>query len=120
MGNSGLQFTSINHIARRKLGLDIVEYCVADSIYHLGNWPDNPEPGWCTASKEYIGEFIGKSGRQVFRIVDKLEKKLLVDRDMNGNLRATRLWYDEVVKIAEEHKRMRRIIRQKTGDEAKG
>lgn len=108
--NSGLQFTSINHVARKKLGLNLVEYAVVDSIYHLGNYRDNPNPGWCTASKEYIGDFIGYSGRQVFRIVDKMIKKGLIERDEAGNLIASQEWYETVQKPAEEHKKMRRLI----------
>ena len=38
-------YTVISHTKRIELGLNVMEYCVADTIYHLGNNPRNKMKG---------------------------------------------------------------------------
>ncbi|MCC6864573.1 MAG: hypothetical protein IT280_00270 [Ignavibacteria bacterium] len=61
----GVKFTTIEHVAREELSLDLTEYAIADSIYHLSNGPSNKVPGWCFASKVYLARFIGRKPRQI-------------------------------------------------------
>ena len=73
------QYTIINHSARIKFGLTIIEYCVADSIRVIGN--TNPdENGWIQTSKKYLSNFLHCNDRSVYRALDTLEKKGLIER----------------------------------------
>jgi CRP-like cAMP-binding protein len=85
------RFTSILHNAREKLGLSLLEYCVADSIYILCNNPDRDirKLGWCYASKEYLGKFIGITDRAVYKIINRLIKKGIIEKNDKKYLKAT-------------------------------
>ena len=107
---SQLQYTIINHTARQGLGLTMMEYCVADSIYHLSNNPKSN--GICTASKKYLADFLGISERYVFEIINGIhnkketkqgliEKGIVVnmnpDDKQHPALKTTSLWYDTTI-----------------------
>ncbi|KPJ86762.1 MAG: hypothetical protein AMS17_11060 [Spirochaetes bacterium DG_61] len=73
------RYTIINHSARSKFGLTIIEYCVADSIRVIGkiNPDDN---GWIQTSKKYLSEFLNCTDRSVYNALNTLEKKGLIER----------------------------------------
>lgn len=93
-----LNYTVINHLARKKLDVSINEYLVADCIYQLSNNPKSITPGWSYASKEYIASFLGLSRATVFRAIDSLVSAGLVDKSEEKNLlKTTEKWYNCVV-----------------------
>lgn len=93
-----INFTTINHVARIKMGLSLVEYCLADLIYNLSNSPKSSIPGWCYASKKTLSKNLDISEREVFRIVNKLiEKKLIEKQEDTNYLKITIDWYQLVV-----------------------
>lgn len=92
------KYTTVIHTARIKLAITCNEYCVADTIYHLSNNPSSKISGWCFASKETIARFMGISERGVYKIIDRLLEKELVEKDKETKwLRTTKKWYNTVV-----------------------
>jgi len=109
------RYTTIIHKVRLSLGMTCNEYCVADIIFALSNNPDSKVSGWCFASRETIGEFIGINESTVRRIVEKLiEKKLVEKEESLKYLRTTSLWYQSVVL---ERLKMKNISTCKTPDQ---
>ena len=108
--NRGVKFTTIDHVAREELNLDLTEYAIADSIYHLSNGPSNKVPGWCNASKEYLARFIGRKPRQVFNIINKLIKAGLIEKNEDLLLRTTEKWFETVVMRKDRMKAIRKEI----------
>ena len=93
-----LRYTFINHDVRNKLGLTLIEYCIADAIYHLSNNPSSKVVGWCYASKEYIADMLGTSRQTIFSNLNKLLSKGLIERDDDTkHVRTTDKWYKCVV-----------------------
>jgi DNA-binding MarR family transcriptional regulator len=93
-----LTYSLILHQARRKLQLTLMEYCVADSIYHLSNNPSSEVKGWCYASKDQIAKFLGTTSVTIFGNINNLIKKGLIEKDEETKyLRTTAKWYDNVV-----------------------
>ena len=76
-----------------------MEYCIADSIYHLSNNPKSEIKGWCFASKKHIAKFLGTDESRIFRTLPKLIKNGFVEKsdDVRGYLRTTQKWYDNIV-----------------------
>ena len=74
-------YTIIKHKVRIKLGITTLEYCVADTIYHLSNNPKNKMKGWCYASKDTIAENLGVTRQSIFTIVKKLIELDIVIKD---------------------------------------
>ena len=98
MGKEKLNYTLILHRVRQKLELSLMEYCIADSIYHLSNNPKNKITGWCYASKKNLAEFLGTSSATIFSNINRLIKKGLVEKDKETKyLQTTQKWYDNVV-----------------------
>jgi hypothetical protein len=96
--NQIIAYTIILHKIRKELKLTLMEYCVADCIYHLSNNPSSKILGWCYAPKGFIADFLETSSQTIFSIIDKLiEKKLLEKDEATKHLRTTSLWYDKVV-----------------------
>lgn len=97
----GLQYTVINHQARKKLKLTMMEYCIIDSIYNLSN---NPKyKGWCRSSLPYLAGFMGCDEKTVRRTKIKgINQDLLkIPGDKEGvqdnRITTTQLWYDTVI-----------------------
>ncbi len=86
------RYTLVLHSARKKLGITINEYCLADTIQKLsGN--RSLVPGWCYASKEHLGHALGVSRRSIHNMIDSMKKKKVVEVDSDtGYLRTTDLW----------------------------
>lgn len=106
-----VKFIAIDVKARDRLGLSNDMYAIADSVYHLSNHsPQNPHPGWCDASKIYLGEHAGVSRATVFRHLRVLEEKKLIQRGVNGLFRTTEKWYNMVVIAKETRARLKKNI----------
>lgn len=87
-----MAYTTIDHTVRKEFGLTLNEYAICDSIYYLSRG------GVCTASKEYLGEFIGIKRRAVHAILKKLQEKNLIEK-VKGGIRTTTLWDHAVLKM---------------------
>lgn len=93
-----VNFTTINHEARIKLGLSWHEYGLADLIYNLANNPKSSSPGWCYASKISLGQTLGFTERGVQKLVVKLIDAGLVERNEETKfLRTTNKWYKTAI-----------------------
>lgn len=93
-----LNFTTILHEARRKLGLSMNEYAVAELIYNLSNNPTSQYPNWCYASKKKLGAYLDLSEQSVHTILNKLVDLGLVEKHPETrHLRTTSKWYDSVI-----------------------
>jgi len=96
-----LQYTVINHKARKVLKLTVFEYCVFDSIYNLSN--DPKYKGWCVASLTYIADFLVCNEKTVRRAREKgiNEGLLKIPSNKKGlkdnRIATTQLWYDTVI-----------------------
>lgn len=92
-------YTLILHQARKKLRISTLEYCVADTVYHLANNPNSEIKGWCYAAKETIAGFLNISPRGAWKIIDRLIGWKLVERNKDDRryLRTTEKWYKNVV-----------------------
>lgn len=91
-------YTTILHQARQELKITTNEYCIADIIYHLSNNPKSKVQGWCYASRQAIGNFIGITKPSVLSIIERLEKKEIVEKDEETKyLRTTEKWFNTVV-----------------------
>jgi len=90
-----LQYTNIQHIPRKKWWLSLIEYCLADMIYHMSN---NPKYLWCIKSKESLSDDLWISRRSTFNTISKLIKIWLIEKDDSLKwLKTTQLRYDEFV-----------------------
>lgn len=93
-----LTYTVVLHQARKKLRLTLNEYCFVDTVYHLQNNPNSKVKGWCYASKAILGDYIGISEQSAHSIANKTIKMGLIEKDPDTRyLRATQLWYENVV-----------------------
>ena len=92
---SNLIYTNIQHIPRKKWGLSLNEYAIADMIYHLSN---NPDYKWCIMTKRDMAEEIGFSKNWILKLIERLIELWLVEKNpQTKHLRTTQLWYDEFV-----------------------
>ena len=93
----GPVYTVILHGPKQKLELTVNEYVLADSVHKLsGN--HSPIPGWCYASKGYLGKILGVSERSIFNLLKRLREKGVVDTHSarKNLLRTTKRWVDTV------------------------
>lgn len=87
------RYTMILHNVREKLGISINTYIVVDSIHKLSS--SNPNFPFCIMSKTEMGEFLGITGRTVFRCLNEAEERGLIERH-EGGLRASEKWIKTV------------------------
>jgi len=100
MKKETLTYNVIVHPIRKKLELSLLQYCVADSIYHLSNNPNSKIKGWCYASKTTIADLMGVSERCVFSNLKVLVEKNLIEKNEDSSyLRTTSKWYENVVLV---------------------
>lgn len=102
MENDKLNYTIINHAARAALGIGYTEYAVADIIYNFSSRPG--ANGWCSVSKEWIGEQFGVSKKRISNIISLLKKngivegkETIVNKSRGEALKTTTLWYETAV-----------------------
>lgn len=108
-----MNYTTINHDARKKISLSLTEYCVADLIYNIANDPESTTPGWCNASKEWVGRAFDLDRATIFRILHRLEEKKVIEWDKgSGKTRATAIWFNTVVVEREAAKQLRNATRK--------
>jgi hypothetical protein len=95
-----VNYTTINHTARKELGLTCNEYCVLDIIYHLSSNPKN-KSGWCSINQIKIADLIGFTREGVNKIEAKLEIQGFLEK--KGHLRkVTDKWYDKAIIKSEQ------------------
>lgn len=88
-------FTNIINPVRKKLGISVHAYMVADTIDKLSN---NAKFQWCEWTREQIADFIGISRRTVINIVNDLIENGLIEINQNTKLlKSSTKWIDEVV-----------------------
>jgi len=88
-------FTTIHHGQRKRLKLSLLEYAVADTIYHLANNPKNQADGFCYMTKDSIAELLDVERSTIFRIIKTLiDKNLVVKDKKTKHLKTTHIWRD--------------------------
>lgn len=86
-------FTTINHIAKKELGLNFNEYVLCDAIFQVQVEPEGD--GWCAHSDKYIADFLGVTDRWIRKLTNKLvECELIEKRGIEHGLRCTQKWYE--------------------------
>ena len=91
-------FTTILHDKRKRLGLSLMEYCIADTVYNLSNNPKSPVHGWCYASKEALADILGTTRQTIFTCVNNLIEKGLVEKhEETRYLRTSESWYNNII-----------------------
>jgi len=72
------------------------EYVLLDMIYHLSVHPSNNCGGWCYATKQTLGDWLGLSKQSIINLIDKLEVNgLLVRNQTTKHLKTTEKWSNE-------------------------
>jgi DNA-binding GntR family transcriptional regulator len=90
------RYTVILHHPRKKLGMTINEYCLADAVHKLSG-TRSMVPGWCYASKEHLAESLGFSRRSIHNMINSLKGKGILEvQQGTGYLRTSELWHDSV------------------------
>lgn len=110
-----VKFISIDVVARDKMGITNDMYAIADSVYHLARGYNNPVPGWCDASKVYLGKHAGVSRATTFRHLSKLVDKKILERDGNGLYRTAEKWYKMVIVAREYREKVKKEVKQVVG-----
>ncbi len=108
-----LNYSIINHNARIELNLTANEYLVADLIFNLSNNPKSPKNGWCYASKETLGTYLGLSKQSVHTIINKLIELSLVEKDPETKfLCTTSKWFEAVLIKKDDSKESLPIVKK--------
>ena len=97
-GTPLIRHTHIYHDAREKLGLSIIEYCVASIVRSYEGGKDSRENyGWVFASKETIARCLSVNKRTVERAINVLLQKILLEKhSFTKYLRTTEQWIKEI------------------------
>lgn len=97
-GTPLIRHTHIYHDAREKLGLSIIEYCVASIVRSYEGGKDSRENyGWVFASKETIARCLSVNKRTVERAINVLLQKILLEKhSITKYLRTTEQWIKEI------------------------
>jgi hypothetical protein len=82
--------TTINHIARRKLGLSFPEYIFVDMVDKLSR-------PYCNMSRPRMADEMGMSRRGIQKMIERLEEKGILERSENDEIKTTDLWFSAVV-----------------------
>lgn len=90
-------FTTINHIARKKIGITIPQYSFCDEVWKLQANSYGPSPGWCSKAKESIADDLDYTKRTIQLWTVELINLGIIEQNERGWLRTTRLWYDTVI-----------------------
>jgi len=93
-----MQYTTINHDARKTLKLTWHEYGLADIIFRLSASPGSKHPGWCYATKEYLAEELGLTKRSVTTMIAKLISMRIIEKDEKTKyIRSSMKWYETAI-----------------------
>ena len=110
-----ISFTTILHNKRKELDLNLMEYCVADTVYNLSSNPKSPVQGWCYASKDTLAEILDTTRQTIFTIVNKLISKGLVERHSETKyLRTTERWFNFIIIEKDEQEIEKEVEEVKT------
>lgn len=107
-----ISFTTILHDKRKELDLNLIEYCVADTIYNLSNNPKSPVQGWCYASKETLAKILDTTRQTIHNSINKLTEKLIIEKNEETKyLRTTEKWFNSIIleEEKEEHKKTTKV-----------
>ena len=102
---SEIIYSTIFHGARKRMGLSNDEFCLCDYIFKWQSNPRAPRPGWCSKTRNEMGEHIGSnepekpmSRRGIQKMIDRMVGKSLLEIDpKTRDVRATAAWFDMVV-----------------------
>lgn len=97
-----IKYSIIDHNSRETLGLSLSEYIIADCIYQLSNNPKNTS-GSCSASNEYLADWLNISVRGLQKIIRRLEEKEIITNE-SGNRKITDKYYKTVISGREKKK----------------
>ena len=94
---SGVVYSVVLRNALHELDLSGDEYLMADTIHKLSG-THSKIPGWCYASREYLGKSINATERTAYRIIKRLKEKNLVEAhpERSNLLRSTHKWVETV------------------------
>jgi biotin operon repressor len=110
-------YTRIFHALRSKLNISNDEYMLLDMVYHLSQKQDSEHPGWCYATKEYIGKKIGVTRQSIHKYIPKLKLAGLLEVVSDtGCIRTTGLWNSEYVKLKEGKENLHKMSKNLTHD----
>ena len=92
-------FTTMYHIPRIQLGLSVLDYCVAETIYTLSNNPSARYIGWCYMGKDNMADSLNVGIATIHRCLKLLKEKGLIEQHptAKSSWRTTQLWYDNVI-----------------------
>ena len=102
---SEIIYSTIFHGARKKMGLTNDEFCLCDYIFKWQSNPRAPRAGWCSKTRNEMGEHIGSNTpekpmtrRGIQKMIDRMVDKGLLEVDpKTRDVRATPAWFDMVV-----------------------
>lgn len=83
-------YTTIIHDTKNELGISLNEYVIADIVYHLS------KKGKCTAKRSYLAEIIGVTKPGLFKIINSLIEKGLLEKLDDTSLSSTEKWINKV------------------------
>lgn len=83
-------YTTILHDKKKELGISLNEYVIADVVYHLS------KKGKCKAKRTYLAEIIGVTRPGLFKIINSLIEKGLVESNDDKSLSSTEEWVNKV------------------------
>lgn len=89
-------FTTIIHPLRKIYNLSLIEYCILEEIRVLSH-ADNQFGGWCIKAKENIAKNLDIGYATVFRALNTLEEKELIERSHTG-VRCLNEWLKAISK----------------------
>lgn len=91
-----MQFTTILHKVRKHFGLTCNEYCVVELVFFSQNNPKTKKAGWCTLSRNEMGEALDFSRQTIITILKKAKDLGLVEEDESFNVKTTALWFNAI------------------------
>lgn len=86
--------TNINERAKSVLGISRDEYALCQYVQYRSADPRSKAKGYCTDTKDEIAEFIGVTRPGLYKMVDKMVREGLIERDVFGYLCITGKWID--------------------------
>ena len=86
--------TNINERAKSVLGISRDEYALCQYVQYRSADPRSKAKGYCTDTKDEIAEFIGVTRPGLYKMVDKMVRDGLIERDVLGYLCITGKWID--------------------------
>lgn len=87
--------TTISEQARKLLDISRDEYALCQYLHYRQGYPNEKMQGWCVDRKDEIAEFVGVSRPGLYKMIDRLEVKGLIDAmPTTGFIRASKTFID--------------------------